>query len=149
MTDATNASRTMLYDIHMPTPGTTTCSRSLASHGGPYREVVPSSGVVGHTDPAVFGAAVPIAGIAGDQQAALFGQTCWEPGHAKNTYGTGCFLLSHTGAQATPSHAGLLTTVAASDERPRLCVGRVGFRGRGRSTVVAGQAWHNRHGSGE
>ena len=98
----------------MRTPGTTICSRSLASHGRPYREVVPSSGVIENTDPAVFGAAVPIAGIAGDQQAALFGQTCWEPGHAKNTYGTGCFLLSHTGAQAAPSLAGLLTTVAAS-----------------------------------
>ena len=113
VTDATNASRTMLYDIH-----THAWDDDLLACFGIPREalprVVPSSGVIENTDPAVFGAAVPIAGIAGDQQAALFGQTCWEPGHAKNTYGTGCFLLSHTGAQAAPSLAGLLTTVAAS-----------------------------------
>ena len=113
VTDPTNASRTMLYDIH-----THAWDDDLLALFGIPREalprVVPSSGVIENTDPAVFGAAVPIAGIAGDQQAALFGQTCWEPGHAKNTYGTGCFLLSHTGAQATASHAGLLTTVAAS-----------------------------------
>ena len=117
MTDATNASRTMLYDIHAHAWD----DDLLACFGIPREalpQVVPSSGVVGHTDPAVFGAAVPIAGIAGDQQAALFGQTCWQPGHAKNTYGTGCFLLSHTGAQATASHAGLLTTVAASPKGP-------------------------------
>ena len=107
VTDATNASRTMLYDIH-----THAWDDDLLALFGIPREalprVVPSSGVIENTDPAVFGAAVPIAGIAGDQQAALFGQTCWQPGHAKNTYGTGCFLLSHTGAQATASHAGLL-----------------------------------------
>ena len=117
VTDATNASRTMLYDIHAHAWD----DDLLACFGIPQEalpQVVPSSGVVGHTDPAVFGAAVPIAGIAGDQQAALFGQTCWQPGHAKNTYGTGCFLLSHTGAQATASHAGLLTTVAASPKGP-------------------------------
>ena len=103
----------MLYDIHAHAWD----DDLLALFGIPREalpQVVPSSGVIENTDPAVFGAAVPIAGIAGDQQAALFGQTCWEPGHAKNTYGTGCFLLSHTGAQATASHAGLLTTVAAS-----------------------------------
>ena len=113
VTDATNASRTMLYDIHAHAWD----DDLLACFGIPREalpQVVPSSGIIENTDPAVFGAAVPIAGIAGDQQAALFGQTCWEPGHAKNTYGTGCFLLSHTGAQATASHAGLLTTVAAS-----------------------------------
>ena len=113
VTDPTNASRTMLYDIHAHAWD----DDLLALFGIPREalpQVVPSSGVIENTDPAVFGAAVPIAGIAGDQQAALFGQTCWEPGHAKNTYGTGCFLLSHTGAQATASHAGLLTTVAAS-----------------------------------
>ena len=113
VTDATNASRTMLYDIHAHDWD----DDLLACFGIPQEalpQVVPSSGVIGITDPAVFGAAISIAGIAGDQQAALFGQTCWEPGHAKNTYGTGCFLLSHTGAQAAPSLAGLLTTVAAS-----------------------------------
>lgn len=117
VTDPTNASRTMLYNIHAHAWD----DELLALFGIPREalpQVVPSSGVVGHTDPAVFGAAVPIAGIAGDQQAALFGQTCWQPGHAKNTYGTGCFLLSHTGGQAMPSDAGLLTTVAASANGP-------------------------------
>ena len=107
----------MLYDIHAHDWD----DDLLACFGIPQEalpQVVPSSGVIGITDPAVFGAAIPIAGIAGDQQAALFGQTCWQPGHAKNTYGTGCFLLSHTGAQATASHAGLLTTVAASPKGP-------------------------------
>ncbi|MCY4436783.1 MAG: glycerol kinase GlpK [Chloroflexi bacterium] len=117
VTDPTNASRTMLYDIHARD-----WDAGLLALFGISRaampQVVPSSGVVGHTDPAVFGAATPIAGIAGDQQAALFGQTCWQPGHAKNTYGTGCFLLSHTGDEATPSETGLLTTVAASADAP-------------------------------
>ena len=117
VTDPTNASRTMLYDIHAHEWD----EDMLALFDIPREalpRVVPSSGVIENTDPAVFGSAIPIAGIAGDQQAALFGQTCWEPGHAKNTYGTGCFLLSHTGGQATPSHSGLLTTVAASTNRP-------------------------------
>ena len=113
VTDPTNASRTMLYDIH-----THEWDEDMLALFGIPREalprVVPSSGIIENTDPEVFGAAVPIAGIAGDQQAALFGQTCWQPGHAKNTYGTGCFLLSHTGSQARSSHSGLLTTVAAS-----------------------------------
>src|SRR6266550_3526279 len=73
---------------------------------------VKSTGVVGETDPEQFGAALPIAGIAGDQQAALFGQTCFAPGEAKNTYGTGCFLLANTGATAAPARGGLLTTIA-------------------------------------
>jgi len=68
--------------------------------------------VVAETDPQLFGAAIPIAGIAGDQQAALFGQSCFAPGMAKNTYGTGCFMLMHTGARAVPSQHGLLTTIA-------------------------------------
>src|SRR5206468_965278 len=69
-------------------------------------------GVSGETDPAPFGAALPIAGIAGDQQAALFGQACFAPGEAKNTYGTGCFLLANTGEIAAPARRGLLTTIA-------------------------------------
>jgi glycerol kinase len=77
-----------------------------------FAKPVPSLGVVGETDPAHFGAALPIAGIAGDQQAALFGQTCFAPGEAKNTYGTGCFLLANTGATAAPARGGLLTTIA-------------------------------------
>jgi glycerol kinase len=77
-----------------------------------FAKAVPSKGVVGETDAAHFGAALPIAGIAGDQQAALFGQTCFAPGEAKNTYGTGCFLLANTGATAAPARGGLLTTIA-------------------------------------
>ncbi|MPM77552.1 Glycerol kinase [bioreactor metagenome] len=75
-------------------------------------EVKPSSYVYGHTDPALFGTPIPIAGAAGDQQAALFGQTCFQPGTAKNTYGTGCFMLMNTGEKAVKSKNGLLTTIA-------------------------------------
>ena len=75
-------------------------------------DVRPSSGSFGETTPDVLGTPVPIAGVAGDQQSALFGQGCVEAGSAKNTYGTGCFLLMHTGAQAVTSEHGLLTTVA-------------------------------------
>ncbi len=112
-TDASNASRTMIYDIHTRDwePGL------LAALRIP-REMLPtvcdSSGVVGDADPEWFGRAIPIAGIAGDQQAALFGQGCFEPGRAKNTYGTGCFLLLHTGEQPRTSTSGLVTTVAWS-----------------------------------
>jgi glycerol kinase len=74
--------------------------------------VRPSSQVYGVTEPGLFGTKVPIAGAAGDQQAALFGQTCYAPGQAKNTYGTGCFLLLNTGGQAVASERGLLTTIA-------------------------------------
>ena len=75
-------------------------------------EVKPSSGVYGETDPTVFGASIPIGGAAGDQQAALFGQTCFQPGMAKNTYGTGCFLLMNTGTKPVASKNGLVTTIA-------------------------------------
>ena len=75
-------------------------------------EVRPSSEVYGYTDPAILGGPVNIAGIAGDQQAALFGQTCYEPGMAKNTYGTGCFMLMNTGTTPIPSKNGLVTTIA-------------------------------------
>lgn len=117
-TDATNASRTMLYDIH-----TRDWSDELLAMLDIPRailpEVLPSSGAFGETAPDVLGAAVPIRGVAGDQQAALFGQGCLAPGQAKNTYGTGCFLLTHTGETAPTSTNGLLTTVAATgaDER--------------------------------
>lgn len=75
-------------------------------------EVRPSSGVLGETDPGLFGTPIPIAGVAGDQQAALFGQACFEPGEAKNTYGTGCFLLLNTGSHPVDSTHGLVTTIA-------------------------------------
>ena len=73
---------------------------------------MPSSCVYGYTDPAYFGSAIPIAGAAGDQQAALFGQTCFSEGEAKNTYGTGCFLLMNTGERPVFSENGLVTTIA-------------------------------------
>src|SRR5262249_33657497 len=76
-------------------------------------KVHPSSHVFGESEPALFGAALPIAGIAGDQQSALFGQACFKAGRAKNTYGTACFMLMHTGAQFQTSANGLVTTSAA------------------------------------
>lgn len=111
VTDPSNASRTMLYDIHR------LCwdEELLNLMGIPASmlpEVRPSSGVLGETDPGLFGTPIPIAGVAGDQQAALFGQACFEPGEAKNTYGTGCFLLLNTGSHPVDSTHGLVTTIA-------------------------------------
>jgi glycerol kinase len=115
-TDVTNASRTMLYDIHKGTwdPWLLELFDIPASM---LPEVRPSSGDFGLTAP--FGipgipAGIPICGVAGDQQAALFGQCCFASGQAKNTYGTGCFLLMHTGREAVRSANRLLTTIAAS-----------------------------------
>ncbi|MBQ2100500.1 MAG: glycerol kinase GlpK [Lachnospiraceae bacterium] len=116
VTDYTNASRTMLFDIHK------LCwdEKILDYFGIPkcmLPEVKPSSCVYGETDPAVLGGRIKVAGAAGDQQAALFGQCCFEQGQVKNTYGTGCFLLMNTGEKAISSKAGLLTTIAASEAR--------------------------------
>ena len=112
LTDASNAARTMLYNIHKRT-WDTTLLEALQIPPAILPEVRPSSQVYGLTDPAAFlGATLPVAGIAGDQQAALFGQACFMPGMAKHTYGTGGFLLLHTGPSAVPSSHGLLTTVA-------------------------------------
>ena len=110
-TDYSNASRTMLYDIN------NLCwdEKMLQELNIPVSmlpQVSPSSQVFGITDPKFFGAEIPIAGIAGDQQAALFGQGCYEAGMAKNTYGTGCFMLMNTGEIPISSAAGLLTTIA-------------------------------------
>ncbi|MGI8518822.1 MAG: glycerol kinase GlpK [Acidimicrobiia bacterium] len=109
VTDATNASRTMLLDL-----STGEWSEKLCDEFGVPRralpEIVASSGRVAVGVGLLAGA--PISGVLGDQQAALFGQTCFEPGMAKNTYGTGCFMLLNTGTQAVPSTHGLLTTVA-------------------------------------
>ncbi len=112
VTDYTNASRTMLYDIHR------LCWDEeildwFHIPAGILPQVRPSSQVYGHTDASVLGGEIPIAGAAGDQQAALFGQCCFDQGEVKNTYGTGCFLLMHTGSQAIRSRSGLLTTIAA------------------------------------
>ena len=109
ITDATNASRTMLYDIHK-LDWDDTLLKALDIPRAMLPEVRSSSEVYGYA--ALPDAHIPIAGIAGDQQAALFGQTCFAPGDAKNTYGTGCFLLMNTGTRAIESKNGLLTTIA-------------------------------------
>ena len=112
VTDATNASRTLLFDLVAGAWSPAMCAL-LGVPASALPEVVPSYGEIGHTDPTAFlGLALPIAGIAGDQQAALFGQTCFEPGELKCTYGTGSFLLVNTGDQPVRSQAGMLTTVA-------------------------------------
>jgi glycerol kinase len=111
VTDVTNASRTLLFNIHTM-EWDEELLRILDVPRAMLPEVRSSSEVYGETDPAIFGTRVPIAGIAGDQQAALFGQACFEPGAAKNTYGTGCFMLLNTGESPVPSQKGLLTTVA-------------------------------------
>lgn len=109
-TDVSNASRTLLFDIHA-----LRWDDGLLDLVGVPRvvlpEVLPSSGLFGETDSSLFGAPVPIAGVAGDQQAATFGQACFGPGQAKNTYGTGAFLLLNTGERPIESRHGLLTTV--------------------------------------
>jgi len=110
-TDATNASRTLLYDIHHAR----WCPDLLALFGIPAAllpAVRGNSHVFGHTDPSLFGVAIPIGSMAGDQQAALVGQACFAPGAAKATYGTGGFMLVNTGARALASSNRLLTTIA-------------------------------------
>ena len=109
VTDYTNASRTMLYDIQNLRWDEEICRR-LDIPMEMLPQVCSSSQVYGHAN--LQGVEVPIAGIAGDQQAALFGQGCFQPGEAKNTYGTGCFLLMNTGEQLCRSENGLLTTIA-------------------------------------
>lgn len=112
VTDYTNASRTMLFDIHRLCWDEEILKR-FDIPAGILPQVKPSSHVYGHTDASVLGGEIPIAGAAGDQQAALFGQCCFEQGEVKNTYGTGCFLLMNTGDEAIASESGLLTTIAA------------------------------------
>ncbi len=114
VTDRTNASRTMLYNIHELCWDRELLER-LRIPESMLPEVKPSSCIYGYTDAGVLGGHIPIAGAAGDQQAALFGQCCFGKGQVKNTYGTGCFLLMHTGNTAIASGHGLLTTIAASD----------------------------------
>jgi glycerol kinase len=109
ITDVTNASRTLLYNIHTNDWDDEILER-LNIPRAMLPQVRPSSEVYGETT--LLGGSIPIAGIAGDQQAATFGQVCYEPGLSKNTYGTGCFILMNTGKQAISSEAGLLTTIA-------------------------------------
>jgi glycerol kinase len=112
-TDRTNASRTMLFDLdRMQWDGD--LLEAMRVPGALMPDVQPSVGNFGTTLRELLGAAVPVTGIAGDQQAALFGQACFRPGMAKNTYGTGCFVLLHTGERRVDGGTGLLATVAAS-----------------------------------
>jgi glycerol kinase len=132
-TDVTNASRTLIFDIDR-----LSWSEKLMSFLDVPEEilptVVPSSGIVGHTDPEIFGAAIPIAGMAGDQQAALYGQAGFRAGMAKSTYGTGCFLLRHIGQQSIVSENRILTTPTAC---PNIETPGYAFEG---SVFVAGAA---------
>ncbi len=132
VTDYSNASRTMLFNIN-----TLQWDEEILTELGipacMLPEVKPSSCTYGETDPSFFGGRIPIAGAAGDQQAALFGQTCFEPGEAKNTYGTGCFLLMNTGEKPVFSRNGLVTTIAWGLD------GRVNYALEG-SIFVAGAA---------
>lgn len=115
VTDYTNASRTMLFDIHKLSWDEEIMAKFRIPRAM-LPEVKPSSCIYGYTDEKVLVGNVPIAGAAGDQQAALFGQGCFQPGDVKNTYGTGCFLLMNTGTDPVMSGNGLLTTIAASTD---------------------------------
>ena len=138
VTDASNASRTLLFNIHTLQWD----AQLLALFDIPpalLPEVVPSSSLIDSTLPELFGTALPIAGMAGDQQAATFGQACFAPGMAKNTYGTGCFMLMNTGSTAVTSQHQLLSTVAwggpaATPRARRTCYALEG------SVFVAGAA---------
>lgn len=110
VTDASNASRTLLFNLQTQDWDDELLAL-LRVPRSVLPKVVPSSGVVGETEPFLLGASLPIAGMAGDQQAATFGQACFAPGMAKNTYGTGCFMLMNTGAAPVASRNKLLTTV--------------------------------------
>ena len=112
VTDVSNASRTLLFDIRTGQWDDELLA-ALRVPRSMLPQVFPSSHVHGECDPALLGAAVPIGGIAGDQQAALFGQACFTSGMTKNTYGTGCFMLMHTGDRPQASGNGLITTAAA------------------------------------
>lgn len=110
-TDYSNASRTLMFNIKT-LEWDEALLKYLTVPKSLLPEVRPSSEVYGHTIPSVIGAAIPVAGMAGDQQSALFGQNCFSPGEAKNTYGTGCFLLMNTGTDICMSKNGLVTTIA-------------------------------------
>src|SRR5699024_8340800 len=117
ITDMSNASRTMLFDIRRR-EWSEELLADLAIPVSMLPEVVPNSGALAVTDGSLFDAEIPITGSAGDQHAALFGQACFRPGEAKNTYGTGSFLLMQTGDNAQSSANSLLTTIAWDiDER--------------------------------
>ena len=111
VTDCTNASRTLLFNIHTGSWDAELCN-ILTIPQSMLPKVCSSSEIYAYTDPTLFGGPIPIAGAAGDQHAALFGQNCFAAGDVKNTYGTGCFMLMNTGDKPVDSHNGLITTIA-------------------------------------
>jgi glycerol kinase len=122
VTDVSNAARTMLFDIRR-NAFDESLLQALDIPASLLPRVLPSSADFGETVPALFGRAIPICGVAGDQQSALFGQACFTPGMAKNTYGTGCFMLMHTGERLQHSSNGLIATAAAqTDAQPRFAL---------------------------
>jgi glycerol kinase len=116
VTDVSNASRTMLWDVHRNAWDTPMLD-ALEIPASLLPTVLPSSAPFGQTQAEVLGQPIAIGGVAGDQQSALFGQACFTPGMAKNTYGTGCFMLMHTGQRFLPSDNGLIATSAAQVDR--------------------------------
>ncbi len=147
VTDVSNASRTLLFNIH-----TLQWDDELLQLLDVPRAMLPevrsSSEVYGQTDPELFGAAIPVAGDAGDQQAALFGQACFEPGSAKNTYGTGCFMLLNTGDQAGAVREGTADDGRVEDRRQDDLRARgLGVRRR-RGGAVAARRLEGDHGVG-
>ena len=145
VTDASNASRTLLFDITAGRWSDELCSL-FEVPAGALPEVVPSTGVIGTTDPSAFlGLSVPIAGVAGDQQAALFGQACYAPGSSKCTYGTGSFVLTNTGSRdrAVRSRPALDGRLDGRRRRAHLCARRRGLRHRRRDPVAAGRPRHH------
>ncbi len=117
-TDVSNAARTMLFNVHT-NQWDPQLLQAMDIADNLLPQVLPSAAHFGQTEPALLGGSIAIGGMAGDQQSALFGQACFSAGMAKNTYGTGCFMLMHTGAQFQTSHNGLLSTSAAqTDTRP-------------------------------
>lgn len=122
VTDVSNASRTLIYNIHS-LDWDDELLQILDIPRAMLPRVLPSSGLFGETDAELLGAAVPITGVAGDQQAATFGQACFAPGSAKNTYGTGCFLLMNTGEEPVQSQNQLLTTIGwGLDDKITYCL---------------------------
>ena len=136
VTDYSNASRTMMFNINT-LKWDDEILKELDIPKSMLPKPMPSSCVYGEVNPVYFGGPIPIAGAAGDQQAALFGQTCFRAGEAKNTYGTGCFLLMNTGEMPVSSKNGLVTTNSLGHRRQGgICAGGLNICGRSLNTVA-------------
>ena len=149
MTDATNAARTMLYNIYEHR-WDEVLLRAMDIPAQVLPKVVDTSGVVGMLDKRVLGREIPVAALVGDQQAALFGHGCFAPGMSKNTYGTGCFLLMNTGLHPVKSVSDLITTIAWQlDGQARYALEGSVFVGRGGGQVAARRDGPDRLGRGD